>query len=218
MATNGQQWKISGDFVDFCKCAVPCPCSWGRPPTEGDCQGVIAYRIREGNYGDVNLDGLNLVGITEFEGNIWDDDVRADMGMIIDESADDDQRGALQTIFGGEAGSWPQVFAENVLGKMLGMEFAPIELEIADDASSWRLTVPGVTKAVTEVLTGPTTRPGERHAHVVNIPGAEAGPNSGPTTYGIATVNEADAFGLKFDWAGRSSKLIPFEWSSEDEF
>lgn len=212
-----EQWRISGDFVDFCKCPVPCPCSWGRPPTEGDCQGVIAYRIREGSYGDVRLDGLNVAGILEFEGNIWDEDVRADMGMIVDEAADDAQREALQTIFSGQAGSWPQVFAENVLGKMLGLEFAPIELEIADDGSSWRLNVSGMAKGETEVLTGPTTRPGE-HAHVVNIPGSEAGPNSGPTTYGIASVSEADRFGFKFDWAGRSSKLIPFEWSSEDSF
>jgi len=74
-----------------------------------------------------------------------------------------------------------------------------------------------MAKGETEVLTGPTTRPGE-HAHVVNIPGSEAGPNSGPTTYGVASVSEADRFGFKFDWAGRSSKLIPFEWSSEDRF
>jgi hypothetical protein len=100
---------------------------------------------------------------------------------------------------------------------MLGMEFAPIELNIADDASTWSLNVPGKARGATEVLTGPTTRPGE-NAHVVNIPGSEAGPNSGPTTYGIANVCEADAFGFTFEWPGRSSKLIPFEWSSEDEF
>ncbi len=35
------------------------------------------------------------------------------------------QREALQTIFSGQAGSWPQVLAENVFGEMLGMEFAP---------------------------------------------------------------------------------------------
>jgi hypothetical protein len=212
-----EEWRIKGDFVDFCKCPVPCPCSWGRPPTEGDCEGVVAYRIREGHYGDVKLDGLNLVGVIGFEGNIWDDDVRADMGMIVDESADDAQREALQTVFGGGVGSWPQVFAENVLGTMLGMEFAPIELNIEDDASTWSLNVPGKARGATEVLTGPTTRPGE-NAHVVNIPGSEAGPNSGPTTYGIANVCEANAFGFNFEWPGRSSKLIPFEWSSEDEF
>jgi hypothetical protein len=37
-------------------------------------------------------------------------------------------------------------------------------------------------------------------------------------TYGIAKTDEVDCFGLKFDWAGRSAKHIPFEWSSEDRF
>ncbi len=212
-----EQWRIKGDFIDFCKCSVPCPCSWGQAPTEGDCDGAIAFGIREGNYGDVKLDGLSVAGVGHFDGNIWDDETKMDSGLILDERADDAQREALQAIFSGQAGSWPRVLAENVFGEILGMEFGPIELEIADDASSWSLTVPGKVSGATEVLTGPTTRPGE-HVRVTNIPGAEAGPNSGPTTYGIASVNEADAFGFKWDWAGRSSKHMPFEWSSEDEF
>jgi hypothetical protein len=212
-----EQWRIEGDFIDFCKCRVPCPCSWGQPPTEGDCDGVIGYRIREGNYGDVSLDGLNLIGVSYFKGNIWDEDTRADIGFIVDERADESQREALQTIFGGQAGSWPQMFAENVLGNMLGMEFAPIELEIADDSSSWSVKVPEKVTSAAEVLTGPTTRPGEQ-VQVSNIPGSEAGPNSGPTTFGVASRNEAEAFGLKFDWPNRSAKHIPFVWSSEDRF
>jgi hypothetical protein len=211
-----EQWRIVGDFIDFCRCRVPCACSWGQPPDEGECDGVIAYRIREGNYGEVKLDGLNLAGVAHFEGNIWDQDTRLDMGFIVDERADESQREALQTVFGGEVGSWPQMFAENVLGEMLGMEFAPIELEIADDLGSWSLRVPGMVNAHTEVVTGPTTRPG-KPAHVVNTPAAESGPNSGAMTYGIADTNDADAFGFKWDWSGRSSKHIPFEWSSEDE-
>ena len=212
-----EQWRIKGDFIDFCKCRVPCPCSWGRPPDEGDCDGVIAYLIREGNYGDVTFDGLKWVGVLHFEGNIWDDDTRMNAGFILDERADERQREALQTILGGQVGSWPQMFAENVLGEMLGMEFGPIELEIADDLSEWSLSVPGKVEGRTEVLTGPTTRPG-KPAHVINIPGSEPGPNSGPMTYGIGVAQNADAFGLKFDWAGRSSKHIPFEWSSDDQF
>jgi hypothetical protein len=212
-----EQWRIVGDFIDFCRCRVPCACSWGQPPDEGECDGVIAYRIREGNYGDVTLDGLNVAGLGHFEGNIWDEETRMNAGFVIDERADEAQREALQTIFGGEAGSWPQVFTENVLGEMLGMEFAPIDLEIAEDASSWSINIPGMAKGSSRVVTGPTSVPGKQ-VQVLNIPGSEAGPNSGPTTYGIATANEADGFGFKWDWAGRSSKHIPFEWSSEDQF
>ncbi|MGH2982322.1 MAG: DUF1326 domain-containing protein [Solirubrobacterales bacterium] len=212
-----EQWRVVGDFLDFCKCAVPCPCTFGRPPTEGDCDGIIAYRIREGNYGDVDISGLNLVGIAYFEGNIWDEDTRLDMGMIVDERADERQREALQTVFGGAAGGWPQMFAENFLGNMLGLEFAPIELEIDEDLGSWRLTVPGKAEGTTELLTGPTSKPGERLA-VVNPSGSEVGPGQGAVTYGIASTDKADAFGFNWERSGRSSKHIPFEWSSEDQF
>jgi hypothetical protein len=51
---------------------------------------------------------------------------------------------------------------------------------------------------------------------VHNAPGAEVGPGQ-VATYGTATEDEVDAFGLKWSWPGRSSKHFPFEWSSEDQ-
>ena len=211
-----QRWRITGDFVDFCKCSVPCPCTFGRPPTEADCEGIIGYRVREGTYGDVDVSGLNLVGVVRFEGNIWDEDTRMDMGMIMDARADDAQREALQMIFGGQAGGWPKFFAENMLGNMLGMEVAPIELEIDDDLGSWRLRVAGKAEGACELLTGPTSR-GERLA-VMHPPGSEVGPGQGAATYGITTTEKVDVFGLSWERSGRSSKHIPFVWTSEDEF
>jgi hypothetical protein len=212
-----EKWNVTGDFVDFCKCQVPCPCSWGRPPTEGDCQGIVAWRVREGSYGDVKLDGLAVAGVSEFEGNIWDEGVTMDAGLFIEESADDGQREALQTIFGGQAGGWPQALAESAFGEVKGIEFAAVDLKIADDSSTWSIEIKGKASGSAEVLTGPTTRPGE-NAQVTNIPGSEVGPSNGPTTYGIATKNDVDAYGWNWDWAGRSAKHTPFEWSSEDEF
>jgi len=211
-----ESWRLKGDFIDFCKCAVPCPCTFGRPPTEGDCEGIIGWRFREGNYGDVDLSGINAVGFMYFEGNIWDPDVRAEFGLIVDERADDRQREAIQTLFGGQAGGWLQMFAENVVGKALGVEFAPIELEIDEDLSSWRLSVNGKAEGATELLGGPTS--GGKRLAVHNPPGSEVGPGQGPATYGIASTQQSDAFGFNWDYSGRSSKHIPFEWSSEDEF
>ena len=211
-----ETWRLKGDFIDFCKCAVPCPCTFGRPPTEGDCEGIVGFRIREGNYGDVDLGGLNLAALMYFEGNIWDEDTRAEMGLIVDERADEHQQEAIQTLFGGQAGGWLQMFAENVVGKMLGLEVAPIELEIDEDLGSWRLKVDGKAEGSAELLTGPTSA-GQRLA-VHNPPGSEVGPGQGPATYGIATTDKADAFGLSWERSGRSAKHIPFDWSSEDEF
>ena len=50
------QWRLDGDWFDVCKCDVPCPCEFARPPTYGDCDGVLVWHVREGVYGDVMLD------------------------------------------------------------------------------------------------------------------------------------------------------------------
>ncbi len=68
---NVPQWKVSGDWFDVCKCTIPCPCTFAQAPTYGDCEGVLAYHIKKGNYGNTSLDGLNVLAMGYFKGNIW---------------------------------------------------------------------------------------------------------------------------------------------------
>ncbi len=206
-------WRVVGDWFDVCKCAVPCPCTFAQAPTYGDCEGILAWHIREGHFGETRLDGLNVVGIGAFEGNIWAGETKVAMGMYLDERADDAQREALQTIFGGHAGGWPGEFA-TLIGEVRGLEYAAIEFEIADDLAYWRATIPGKVDARAEALTGPTTPPGTR-VQVHNAPGAEVGPGQ-VATWGQATAANATTFGFDFDWTGRSSKHFPFDWSGPD--
>ncbi len=91
-------WHVVGDWFDVCKCTIPCPCTFAQPPTFGDCDGVLAYHIRHGQYGAVHLDGLNLLGLAQFVGNIWAGETKAVLGLFIDERADQPQREALQLI------------------------------------------------------------------------------------------------------------------------
>ena len=51
------QWKLSGDWFDVCRCNIPCPCTFAQAPSDGECQGVLAYHINNGHYGDRPLDG-----------------------------------------------------------------------------------------------------------------------------------------------------------------
>jgi hypothetical protein len=208
------KWQIAGDWFDVCKCTIPCPCTFAQAPSEGDCEGILVWHMREGQYGDVPLDGLNVAAISYFEGNIWAGETKATIGIFIDERADEAQREALQTIFGGQAGGWPAQFAA-IIGEVRGIEYAPIEFEIADDLSYWRAEIPGKIEARAEALTGPTSPPGSR-VQVHNAPGAEVGPGQ-VATWGVATADRADAFGFKFEWPGRSSKHFPFDWSGPDE-
>jgi hypothetical protein len=64
-------WKASGDWFDVCKCNIPCPCEFAQAPTFEDCDGILAWHIKKGNYGDISLDGLNVLGLGSFKGNIW---------------------------------------------------------------------------------------------------------------------------------------------------
>ena len=99
---NIPKWAVKGDWFDTCKCGIPCPCYFAQPPTYGDCEGVLAWHIREGNYGGVPLAGLNVMALGTFTGNIWAG-AKATMGIFIDERANERQREALQMIFGGQA-------------------------------------------------------------------------------------------------------------------
>ena len=206
------KWQVEGDWFDVCKCNVPCPCTFAESPSYGDCEGVLAYHITKGHYNEVPLAGLNLLALGRFEGNIWSGETKATMGMFIDERADEQQREALQIIWSGKGGGFPAVFAE-LVGEMRGIEYVPIEFEIADDLAYWRAEIPGRVVAKAEALTGPMTPPGKR-VQTLNAPGSEMGPGT-VSTWGRATANKVEGFGFTWDWSGRSSKHIPFNWSGE---
>jgi hypothetical protein len=206
-------WHLRGDWFDVCKCTIPCPCTFAQAPSEGDCEGILAWHIRNGRYGDTVLDGLNVVALGAFEGNIWAGGVGVTIGIYMDERADDRQREALQSIFGGIAGGWPAQFA-GMVDEIRGIEFAPITFELADDLAYRACEVPGRARARAEALTGPTTLPGRR-VQVHNPPGAEVGPGQ-IATWGTATLDRADGFGFTWEWDGRSSKHFPFDWAGPD--
>lgn len=204
------EWWMKGDWFDACSCNIPCPCGFAQAPTNNRCEGMMAYHIREGAYGDVRLDGLNVVAVVEFEGNAWARENPVTMGVLMDERADEVQREALQKVFSGEAGGWMGAFAE-LVGEVRGIEFVPIMLEVDGDLASWRAEVPGKLKVSGQALTGPTTPEGKR-VQVINASGSEVGPGQ-VMTLGVAEQNEADAFDMHWQLAGKASKHIPFDWT-----
>ena len=207
------QWRLVGDWFDVCSCDIPCPCEFAQAPTGNSCQGVLAWHVRTGHYGDVPLDGLNLIALGAFEGNLWAGDTKAILGLFIDERATERQRQALQAIFAGQAGGWPAAFAATV-GEMRGVEFVPITFEVADDLAFWQAEIPDRVVARAEALTGPTTPPGRR-VQTLNPPGSEVGPGQ-VATWGRSTAARSQGFGFTWQGEGRSSKHIPFDWSGPD--
>lgn len=205
-------WNLSGDWFDVCKCNIPCPCTFAQTPTYGDCDGVLVYHIKKGQYGEIPLNGLNVLALSYFKGNIWSGNTKVDIAVFFDERANKEQRDALNMIFTGKAGGFMAEFA-NLIGEVRGIEFAPIKFEIADDLAYWSAEIPGKVFAKGEALTGPMTPTGKR-VQTINAPGSEVGPGT-VATWGTAVTDEVNAPEVRYQWkrSGRSSKHIPFNWS-----
>jgi hypothetical protein len=116
------------------------------------------------------------VVLADFQGNIWAGNTKANIAVFFDESANDEQREALNMIFSGKAGVFMAEFAK-LIGEVRGIEYAPVKVEVANDLSKWRAEISGKVIAKGEALTGPMTPPGKR-VQTVNLPGSEVGPGT----------------------------------------
>src|SRR5512145_1612251 len=64
-------WAVNATIIDGCSCRMLCPCIFGSPATVGSaatheheghrsCYFNAAFRVNEGHYGKVRLDGLKF--------------------------------------------------------------------------------------------------------------------------------------------------------------
>jgi hypothetical protein len=49
---------------------------FAQAPRYEDCEAVFAYHVKKGNYGNISLDGLNVLGLGGFKGNLWEGTAR----------------------------------------------------------------------------------------------------------------------------------------------
>ena len=146
-------WRIKGPEFGCCNCAWGCPCQFNAPPSEGDCRGMAAMRIDEGHFGDVTLDGLNLVSLYAWLGAVHEGG--GEYQIIIDERADAAQREAIHAIHTGEH-SDPGATVFNVFAAMIDTVYEPlfemIDFDIDVAARTASVRVPGLVQSTGEVL------------------------------------------------------------------
>ena len=58
--STSPQWLIETEYVQSCNCAYGCPCNFNALPTYGNCEALLAYHVRKGNFGDTKLDGVTF--------------------------------------------------------------------------------------------------------------------------------------------------------------
>jgi hypothetical protein len=115
-------WMLEGDYFEGCNCDIACPCIFFSDPTEGNCHVTCAWHIQKGNYGNTELNNLNVVALFNTPGNM---------------STGPKWKAALYItkIYSGQAGGFFAA-ASNLIGEMLGVKSVPIDFGI-DGKRRW---------------------------------------------------------------------------------
>src|SRR3954467_12590140 len=98
-------WNVSGEYFETCSCDYLCPCiatNLAGRPTQGFCDVAIAFRVDQGQFGNVSLDGLAFVVVAQTPGVMGEGNWT--VGLIVDERATSEQADALTAIASGQAG------------------------------------------------------------------------------------------------------------------
>ena len=158
------KWKLKIEHLMACNCNYGCPCSFDAPPTYGTCEAALAYRVVEGKYGDVTLDGLKWIVAAVWPGPLHERDGRA--VVYLDARVKGEKREALEAIATGKAGGPIGIFMSTVTA---GMEVctAPLEFKFNGKRSYFR-----AGEAI-DVEFDPIRNPvtGEEHHAAILLPG-----------------------------------------------
>jgi hypothetical protein len=203
------KWAIRGEYMESCNCDYLCPCVYTNPQgpvTYDNCYAVLVFRIDDGDFGGVRLDGCKFAFVLR-SGKVMADGNWI-FGVVIDEGADANQRAALAQLAGGQAGGTPGVIRSHLVSDFRGIEYQPIEFQMA--GHNRRAAVPGL--------------------FAFEIDGVLSRNNSGEPLYIDNTGHPANrrlalaqakelhmhGFGLDLDMAGRGNNghFAPFAWTN----
>ena len=142
------EWLFKSETYDNCNCAVNCGCQFNLPSTHGYCQSAFVGKVVEGHFNDTSLAGLHWAALYKWPGEIADGNGARQ--IVIDETADEPQRIALETIVSGEAceplSNLFSVFA-GTCSVFFETLFLPIDLEADLEQRTASVDIPGVMKS-----------------------------------------------------------------------
>ncbi len=139
-ATTATRFQVQLDQIESCNCPPNCPCQFGGLPTNGSCHFLIGYRVREGSFGTVHLDGATFVVICFYPGAIHQGN--GSVVLFVDEAMTEAQVGAIAQILSGKHGGMPWEALAGTVTAFEGPIRSRIEMTVNGTRSSFR--IPGV--------------------------------------------------------------------------
>jgi hypothetical protein len=129
-------WHVEGSYLESCNCEAICPCRMidgvpGGRSTYGECFGLLAWRVESGTADDVELGGLNVALAVRYH----DDEPGSPWSIVlyVDETGDEAQRSALETIFLGEGGGEHVLKLPWIRKPRLLLDVRPSRIEFGGD-------------------------------------------------------------------------------------
>ena len=159
------KWNLKIDYVETCNCDYGCPCNFNGFPTYGFCRALVLYHIKSGNYGNVKLDGIDLIWAASWPKAIHEGN--GTMQFFISKNTTEDQRRAVVDIFSGKCkGNGPFVIFASTFKYVLEPQFVDIAAKIDGKKSSF--SVPGIIDVQIESFKNPVT--GEEQDTKIQLP------------------------------------------------
>lgn len=202
--SSSPSWKLEGDYFEGCNCDIVCPCVYLLDPDEGDCHVTCAWHIQKGNYGNTDLNNLNVVALFNTPGNMatgpkWK------AALYIDEKATQEQKDLILKIYSGQAGGFFAV-AHNFIGEMLGVKSVPIEFGI-EGKRRW-LRIKDALELDTEAIEGGDK---SRDSIVGNVPFSVV-PGADMSVARSSKYNYND-HGMEWNNSGKNGFYCKFKYS-----
>lgn len=160
----GTKWTFEAEYIQSCNCDYGCPCNFNGYPTPGNCEALVAYHIRNGQFAGTKLDGVTFAMAA-----YWPKAIHEGNGvarMYIDKATPDQQK-AIEAIASGQHGGGVFEIFPKTFSKVHPMTKAKIDFHY-DGYDSW-FKVEGVGEVHSEHIKNPVT--GQKFEGEISLPG-----------------------------------------------
>ena len=199
-------WKVEGRYFENCSCDVPCPCtvSLDLGADRDRCHAFLVFQIDDGEVDGVDVSGLTVAAVIDTPKVMAEGNWR--LGVLIDDSASDEQADKLAAVFGGQLGG-PMAALGPLVSEALGVERVPMEVSHDDGRHRIQVGDGGVVEVQEVVSMGREDGVAARLVGVFHPAGEDL-------TIARATESHVSAFGLDFAYEGSSGFAHAFSWAA----
>jgi len=160
------QWTFKADYIETCNCDYGCSCNFTGFPSNGFCSALVGYHIRQGNYGKVTLENLEVVDAYSWPKAIHQGDGTHQI-FIANRATEQEQKDAIINIFSGRVkGNGHFALFAPTIKYHLDPQSVDIHMNVDGRRSSFY--IPGIVDVQLENFVNPVT--GQEQDAKVQLP------------------------------------------------